>query len=59
MRPGKRAKKNVIFLAFDNKLGLTYHFVDWVRALEKKAGDKLKIIFVTLKNEQTAESGIA
>jgi glycosyltransferase involved in cell wall biosynthesis len=33
-------------------LGLTYHFVDYIIALDKNAGDKLKIIFVTLKNEQ-------
>jgi glycosyltransferase involved in cell wall biosynthesis len=44
--------RTILFLAFDNKLGLTYHFVDWILALDKKAGDKLKIIFVTLKNEQ-------
>jgi glycosyltransferase involved in cell wall biosynthesis len=46
--------KTIVFLAFDNKLGLTYHFVDWVLALNSKAGNKLKMIFVTLKNEQNA-----
>lgn len=51
--------KTIVFLAFDNKLGLTYHFVDWVQALQQKAGDKLNIIPVTLNNEQNAESGIA
>ncbi len=44
--------KTIVFLAFDNKTGLTYHFVDWALALNNKAGNKLKMIFVTLKNEQ-------
>jgi glycosyltransferase involved in cell wall biosynthesis len=46
--------RTILFLAFDNELGLTYHFVDWILALNKNAGDKLKLIFVTLKNEQNA-----
>ena len=44
--------KTVLFLGFSNKIGLTYHFVDWVISLAEIANNKLKIILVTLKNEQ-------
>lgn len=46
--------KTVLFLGFDNHLGLTYHFVDWVMALDKAVNGKLNVIFLTLKKEQNA-----
>jgi len=44
--------KKVLFLGFDNKLGLTCHFVDWIIALDKVVNNELRIIFVTLTKEQ-------
>jgi glycosyltransferase involved in cell wall biosynthesis len=44
--------KTLLFFGFDNEIGLTYHFVDWVNALGKASNGKLKIIFLTLKKEQ-------
>lgn len=42
----------VLFLSFDKNLGLTYHFVDWIIALDKVVKNELKVIFLTLKKEQ-------
>ncbi len=43
--------KTVLFLGFDNKLGLTYHFVDWIITLDKAVNNKLKVIVLTLNKE--------
>ena len=48
--------KTVLFLGFDKDWGLTYHFVDWIIALEKAANNKLKLIFLTLNKEQYSGS---
>ncbi len=44
--------KTVLFLGFDNKIGLTYHFVDWATTLAEFADGALRIVFVTLNKQQ-------
>ena len=45
-------KEIIVFLAFDEKYGLTYHFVDWLKELSINNENQFEYVVVTLENEQ-------